>query len=122
MSMFDSFRKPLVDSAVWRILKIQFHRSTMSDTQKEAYNELVKQVDLRVMERACDQQQIIVPASIKPHDAYKALKLIKLEFDASWDFHVKWEADSAKSTLLSEKKQDKKNGYNQPPAPDAPKP
>lgn len=118
MSIFNGFRRQLVDPALWRILKIQFHRSTMNDSQKTAYEQLVKQVDLRVMEKKCDQQEIIVPASIKPHDAQKALKLIKLEFDSSWDFHVTWEGQDNKKTLLTEKK----NDQPKPAAPDAPKP
>lgn len=123
MSIFNGFRRQLVDPALWRILKIQFHRSTMNDNQKSAYEELVKQVDLRVMEKKCDQQEITVPASIKPQDAQKALKLIKLEFDSTWDFHVTWEGQENKKTLLTEKKPgEQKPDAPKPATPDAPKP
>lgn len=119
MNMFNGLRKSLTDPALWRILKIQFHRSTMSDAQKQAYEELVRQVDLRVTQKACDQQEISVPASIKPHDAQKALRLIKLEFDSSWDFHVTWEGQENRRTTISEKKP---AGPQRPSAPNAPHP
>lgn len=118
MQFFNGLRKSLTDPTLWRILKIQFHKSTMTQTQKQAYDELVKQVDLRVTQKACDQQEIVVPASMAANDAKKALKLIKLEFDANWDFHVTWEGLENKRTTISEKK----IPPTTPAAPDAPKP
>ncbi len=104
MSMFNSFRRSFTDPALFRLLRIQFIKSTMTSDQKSAYEELAKQVDLRCTEKACDQQQITVPASIPPRDAAKALKLIKLEFDPNWDFHVTWEAKANETTVISEKR------------------
>jgi len=118
MSFFNGLKKSFTDPTLWRILKIQFHKSTMSQTQKQAYDELVKQVDLRVTLKNCEQQEIVVPASMTRHDAQKALKLIKLEFDPSWDFHITWEAEAGKRTTLSEKKTPPAT----PPAPAAPPP
>lgn len=105
MGFYKDLKRALTEDGpmMARILRIQFHKSTMNDKQKDAYEELVKQVDLRVMEKPCDQQEIIVPASIDQRDADKALRLIKLEFDKQWDFHVTWEAEDGKKTLLTEK-------------------
>lgn len=103
MSMFNNFRRSFTEPALLRLLRIQFMKSTMTSDQKSAYEELAKQVDLRCTEKPCDQQQIIVPASIPPRDAAKALKLIKLEFDPNWDFHVTWEGEN-KQTMISERR------------------
>lgn len=106
---------------LWRIMKIQFHKSTMTQSQKQAYEELVKQVDLRVTQKNCEQQEITVPASIKAEDASKALKLIKLEFDSHWDFHIKWEGEAGRRTLMTEKKNPPlPPADTPPPAPPAP--
>lgn len=107
MGFYKDFKKALTEDGpmIARILRIQFLKSTLSDKQKVAYEELVKQVDLRVMEKPCDQQEITVPASIEKTDADKALRLIKLEFSKDWDFHVTWEGEEGKKTLLTEKPQ-----------------
>lgn len=118
MGFYKDLKKALTEDGpmIARIMRIQFHKSTMSDKQKEAYEELVKQVDLRVMEKSCDQQEIVVPASIERSDADKALRLIKLEFDKEWDFHVTWEGEDGKKTLLTEKRR-QPPGASKPPAP-----
>lgn len=103
MSMFNNLRRSFTEPALLRLLRVQFMKSTMTSDQKSAYEELAKQVDLRCAEKACDQQQIVVPASIPPRDAAKALKLIKLEFDPNWDFHVTWEGQD-KQTMISERR------------------
>ena len=102
-NILQQFRKAIFEDApvMGRLMKIQFYKSTLTESQRVAYETLAKQVDLRVNEKPCDQQHISVPASIDPKDAEKALKLIKLEFDPSWDFHVTWES---RTTTLSEKK------------------
>lgn len=117
MGFYRDLKKALVEDGpmIARLLRIQFHKSTMSDRQKKVYEDLVRQVDLRVNEKPCDQQEIVVPASVEPRDAEKALRLIKLEFDKRWDFHVTWEGEDGKKTLITEKPK-------QPPAPQPPKP
>ena len=102
-NILRQFRKAILEDApvMGRLMKIQFYKSTLTDSQREAYETLAKQVDLRVNEKPCDQQHLSVPGSIDPKDAEKALKLIKLEFDPAWDFHVTWEQ---RNTTLTEKK------------------
>ncbi|HYD18384.1 MAG TPA: hypothetical protein VEF76_07890 [Patescibacteria group bacterium] len=102
MSLLDNFRRSFTDPTLFRLLRIQFIKSTMTSAQKQAYEELAKQVDLRMAEKACDQQEIVVPADMPPRDAARALKLIKLEFDPAWDFHVTWAGEPGKQTMISE--------------------
>jgi len=102
-NLLRQFQKAVTEDApvLARLLKIQYYKSTLTETQRAAYEELAQQVDLRVTEKPCDQQHINVPASMDMRDAERALKLIKLEFDASWDFHITWQT---RQTKLSEKK------------------
>ncbi len=89
---------------VVRVLKVKFLEATLSGAQKAAYDELVQQVDHAVMQRDCSKQNIRVPATIKRKDADKALKLIKLQYDSSWDFQVTYEGQPKNTRLITEKK------------------
>lgn len=102
-NLLRQFQKAVTEDApvLARLLKIQYYKSTLTETQRAAYEELAQQVDLRVTEKPCDQQHISVPASINARDAERVLRLIKLEFDPNWDFHVTWQT---RQTTLTEKK------------------
>jgi len=75
---------------VKRMLQVQFHRATMSAGAKAAYDALTAaMVTTKSGEKL--EYRISVPAGIKPEDAQKALKLIRLESDPSAVFDITWE-------------------------------
>ena len=90
----EKFELPLVK----RSFACHFLETSLTDKERLVHQELKKQ-----LVPDCLQQNIVVPKNIAEKDARKALKLLKLQHDSSWSFHVTWEARPTKKTVITEK-------------------
>jgi hypothetical protein len=89
-------------SDLWLIKRLfagQFLRAAMKPGAAAAYKELRSQLN-NFDRKTWQEQHIVVPKNIAPGDARKALQLIRLECDPTWNFHVTWEAQPGKKNLL----------------------
>lgn len=83
MGMFRDFLKAAKDSAPLALgmLRVKFHRSTMSDAQRQAYEAISKTV---TQDSANNEIHCSVPAGIDGKDAQKALLVLQLEYGKDW--------------------------------------
>lgn len=83
MGMFKDFLKAAKNSGPLAIgmLRVKFHRSTMSDAQRQAYEAISKTV---TQDTANNEIHCSVPAGIESTDAKKALLVLQLEYGKDW--------------------------------------
>jgi hypothetical protein len=83
MGMIKDFLKAAKNSGPLAIgmLRVKFHRSTMSDAQRHAYESISKTV---TQDSAKNEIHCSVPAGIDGKDAQKALLVLQLEYGKDW--------------------------------------
>ncbi|MEZ0223594.1 MAG: hypothetical protein ACAH83_03500 [Alphaproteobacteria bacterium] len=83
MGMFKDFLKAAKNSGPLALgmLRVKFHRSTMNDAERHAYEAISKTV---TQDSANNEIRCSVPAGIDGKDAQKALLVLQLEYGKDW--------------------------------------